>query len=82
MVTIPDSNARYRLNAKQSAKGVWQLDITVERDAIEKPHTNDPKDAGNVSTETLADTLLRIITDAEAKLHATGRPIAAGGDAS
>ena len=68
--------SRYRLNAKQSAKGIWQLDITVERETTEAKHSLDQHDAGNTVTETMADTMLRIIKDAEIKFANNGKQIA------
>ena len=73
---------RYRLNAKQTAKGVWQLDITVEREILEATRSLDKTDAGNVETETMGDTLLRIIHDAEAKLVLANKEIAGKGESS
>ncbi|MCY4491495.1 MAG: hypothetical protein OXC46_08550 [Thaumarchaeota archaeon] len=66
---------RYRLNAKQSAKGIWQLDITVEREVVEANRSLDPKDAGNVKPETMGDTMIRIIRDAEVKFANAGKQI-------
>ncbi|MCY4489989.1 MAG: hypothetical protein OXC46_00825 [Thaumarchaeota archaeon] len=68
--------SRYRLNAKQSAKGIWQLDITVERETTEAKRSLDQHDVGNTETETMADTMIRIIKDAEVKFANAEKQIA------
>ena len=67
---------RYRLNAKQTARGTWQLDLTVERETLDRLRPLDPNDLGNTAKDTMADTMLQIVRDTETKFRKDGRKIA------
>ena len=64
--------ARYRLNAKQTAKNRWQIDATIENsDYIMKIVNQD--DAADIIHDTMGLRLLSIIKEAERAFKADGR---------
>ena len=71
---------RYRINAKQTAKGLWQLDCTVElgEDHVIESKEN-PKDWGDATKVLIGQKLLAIVKETEAQFRADGKKIA--GDA-
>ena len=64
--------ARYRLNAKQTAKNRWQIDATIENsDYIMKIVNQD--DTADIIHDTMGLRLLSIIKEAERAFKADGR---------
>lgn len=60
----PEEHAR--LNAKQTAKGIWQIDCTFSVDTFENP----------VNTEYVARRTRELIERFEAELAASGKTVA------
>ena len=65
---------RYRINAKQTAKGLWQLDCTVElgEDHLIESKEN-PKDMGDSTKVLIGQKLLAIVKEAETQFRADGK---------
>jgi len=61
---------RFRVNAKQTSKGLWQLDITVELNDLTQVSI-DPAD-GKERARTPAQIWAGLESDMRAKIHAIG----------
>ncbi len=69
-----DNSPRIRLNAKQTAKGLWQFDVTVEyHEEILKVANED--DAANITNITLGEKLLEQVKSAEKAFRDDGRKL-------
>ena len=66
---------RFRLNASQTAKGVWKMDCTVEN-AKESWQVPDPDDISVVTVITLGQKVLDMLKDAEQRFRKDGRKLA------
>ena len=71
---------RYRINAKQTAKGLWQLDCTVELGEDHIIEYNHPGDLGNITELGIGQKLLAVIKETEAAFQKDGKQMAGGGD--
>ena len=70
------ADTRYRINAKQSAKGAWALDITVEH-IHEEIQRAGPKDDIGAETKTPIQTeLLNLINKTIREFKADGKIMA------
>jgi len=67
---------RFRISAKQTAKGLWQLDATLEYKDDKIEVSLDPDDAGNTTHTTLGSRLLSLIKETEKVFLADGRKMA------
>ena len=67
---------RYKFNAKQSAKGVWQMDVTVETYGAPGVQTHNPADEGDTTPASVVEVALNIIREAENRFIAEGRQMA------
>ncbi len=68
-----DMKDRTRFSAKQTAKGLWQFEVTVEvfdKDSVVKSNPVDVSDQKHVP---LGKQALNIIKDAEARFRADGK---------
>ena len=71
---------RYRINAKQTAKGLWQLDCTVELGCDSLVESKrDPEDMGDSVELGIGQKLLAVIKETETAFRADGKLMA--GDA-
>ena len=70
---------RYRLNAKQTAKNLWQLEATVENGDHTMKRSVTADDAANVVSEPLGVVLLSIIKEAEKAFRDDGRKMVGDG---
>ena len=74
------TDPRFRINAKQTVKGVWQFDATFEyKDDKIKRSTSDT-DAGQTVSEPLGLRLLSMIKEAEKAFKEDGRALAGDND--
>lgn len=65
---------RYRISAKQTAKGLWYFDATVELDSLKK--TISPKtDVGDVSEIPAGKLLLNLIQETEQEFIKAGKQV-------
>lgn len=71
-----ETEPRFRINAKQTAKGTWQIDATVEYKSDKIKRSTNPEDPGDEIVETLGMRLLSLIKDAEDKFRRDGRMMA------
>ena len=70
---------RYRNNAKQTAKGAWQLDCTVELGDDHIIEYNHPGDLGNITEVAIGQKLLAIVKETETAFQKDGKQMAGGG---
>ena len=73
-----DMKPRFRFAAKQTAKGAWQFDTTVEvynEDAVILSKKEDP---GDEKKKTLGRQALEIIKDAEKEFANDGKELVSG----
>jgi len=68
-----NTDPRFRINASQTAKNLWQFNATVEykSEKIEMP--SDEADQGKTVTTTLGLRLLSLIKETEKEFRADGR---------
>ena len=66
---------RYRISAKQTAKGMWYFDATVEMDRPSSNESN-PKDAADITQKTIGKELLQLITNTEHEFANAGKKLA------
>ena len=71
---------RYRLNVKQTAKNLWQIEATIENGERTMKRTVTPGDAADVANEPLGVILLSIIKEAEKAFRADNRRMVGDGD--
>jgi len=67
---------RFRINAKQTAKGMWYFDATAEYKSDKITRSTSESDAGAIVTEPLGLRLLSMIKEAEKAFEEDGRVIA------
>ena len=70
-----DSEPRFRISAKQTAKNFWQLDGTVEHKNDKMTISTDPNDTAVTVESTLGLQLLSMIKEAEKEFREDGRKI-------
>jgi len=72
-MSFPESEPRFRLAVKQTAKNLWQIDATLEykSDKIDRSTTVD--DIGKTVSEPLGLRLLSMIKEAEKAFREDGR---------
>lgn len=68
-----NTEPRFRINAKQTAKNLWQLDGTVEYKSDHIEISNHPDDVGNTAHNHLGLQLLSLIQETEKHFKADGR---------
>ena len=70
----PLTEKRFRLNASQTAKGLWQLDCTIE---LSEDHVtiSPDTDKGDVKSIPLGEKLLLIIQETEKAFKTDGRKL-------
>jgi len=66
-------NPRFRINAKQTAKGVWYFDATAEYKSDKIARSTSEADAGNTVVEPLGLRLLSMIKETEKAFSDDGR---------
>ena len=71
---MTEGEPRFRINAKQTAKGLWQFDGTVEHHD-DKWTTQNIKDTADPKIATLGLKLLSMIQEAEEVFKADGRKL-------
>lgn len=72
------TDPRYRISAKQTAKGIWYFDATVELDAPRKKISpND--DVGDVTDVPAGQLLLNLVKETEQAFQKDGRQVVQGG---
>jgi len=64
---------RVRLNASQTAKNLWKLEVTVENKSEHIEISNDPNDPGNTVRTHLGLQALSVIKETEATFRRDGR---------
>lgn len=70
---MTEGESRFRINAKQTAKGLWQFDATCENSSDKVSLPLSAEDVGNVKTVELGVKLLSIIKEAEKAFRDDGR---------
>jgi len=70
---LEPTQPRFRINAKQSAKGIWQFDGTVEYKSDKIERSTSEADAGEIVTEPLGLRLLSMIKETEKAFSDDGR---------
>jgi len=73
-------NPRFRINAKQTAKGTWYFDSTAEYKSDKISRSNSEADLGNVITEPLGLRLLSMIKETEDAFKKDGRKLVGNED--
>lgn len=68
-----NTEPRFRINASQTAKNLWQLNATVEYKSDKIEMSTDPADKGNTADTTLGLRLLSLIKETEKEFRADGR---------
>ena len=66
-------NPRFRINAKQTAKNLWQLDATVEYKNDKIKISTNPDDTGDEIITPLGVQLLSLIKETEKAFRTDGR---------
>lgn len=72
---MEQSEPRFRINAKQTAKGVWYFDATVEYKSDKISRSSSEADAGATITEPLGLRLLSMIKETEKSFKEDGRKL-------
>ena len=67
---------RFRIGSKQTAKGLWQLDATVEYKSDKIKRSSNPEDSGDEISEPLGLRLLSLIKETEKEFRADNRIMA------
>ena len=70
-----DFTPRFRLNAKQTAKGMWYFDATIEVFGVDHLNLHKTEDEGDVRKQSIGERLQAIIADAEHHFVKNGRPL-------
>lgn len=70
---------RFRVSAKQTAKGLWYLDATAEAGEENLAMTTDKNDLGNTATSHLGLRLLSLIKETEKHFRTDGRSMVTDG---
>lgn len=75
-----NTEPRFRISAKQTAKNYWQLDATVEYKSETIEISTTEGDKGNTIHSTLGLRLLSVIHEAEKAFREDGRKIVGDSD--
>lgn len=73
---------RFRINAKQTAKGVWYFDATAEYKNDKISRSDSEADLGKLITEPLGLRLLSMIKETESAFEKDGRKLVGNEDDS
>ena len=68
-----NTEPRFRINASQTAKNLWQLNATCEYKSDKIELSSDENDTGNTVKTTLGLRLLSLIKETEKEFRADGR---------
>ena len=66
-------DARIRVNAAQTARGLWQINVTVEYDGPYIKVSEDHDDEGNIQWLTHSEVVIRKIKEMERELRSAGK---------
>ncbi len=64
---------RVRISARQTSKGLWYFEATLEKDSDTIKITNNPDDLGDVEQVSIGKQLLKIIQDTEREFRIEGK---------
>ena len=70
-----NSEPRFRISAKQTAKNFWHLDATLEYKSDKIEISPDDNDTGDTVKNTLGLQLLSLIKETEKEFRADGRKL-------
>ncbi len=78
MSSMQSNEPRFRISAKQTAKGVWYFDATVEHNSDKISRSTNDKDMAEAITEPLGLRLLSMIKETEKAFEKDKRMLVGG----
>lgn len=76
LLSLIETNPRYRINATQSSGNIWTFNATAEDKDTKVRMTNNPEDPGDTAWEPLGLKLLSLIVETEKVFREDGRILA------